>query len=294
MQDTIPWYRFSANNEFGAFGTQSEAVGDADPVKSTALGFKNIQRVVGYIGDAATRPGEDNADLRELYDRTVQQWGTEANHVATVIGGGTVQYKSGSQPGAVYAAHSRARQQEAVRFLNENVFATPTYLIRPELASRIEAGGMINRINGAQARVLNNVFDDGRLNRLLEGEALANSRDVYTLSAMLDDVRRGVWSEIYNGRAIDAFRRELQNDYLTTINNKLNPPPVNPQQVAQLAQFGIRLTPLSDDAKSQLRGTLVALRNDLRSSAGRSGDRATQLHVQGAIKRIDDILDPKK
>ena len=45
MQDTIPWYRFSENNE-GGYGTLSEAVGDADPVKSTGLGFRNIRRVV--------------------------------------------------------------------------------------------------------------------------------------------------------------------------------------------------------------------------------------------------------
>ena len=109
MQDTIPWYRFSANNEFGAYGTQSEAVGDADPVKSTALGFKNIQRVIGYVSDAATREGEDNSDLRELYDRTVGQWATEASHVATIVGGGTVQYKSGSQSGPVYARDVEAR-----------------------------------------------------------------------------------------------------------------------------------------------------------------------------------------
>ncbi|HEY4671516.1 MAG TPA: zinc-dependent metalloprotease, partial [Gemmatimonadaceae bacterium] len=48
MQDTIPWYRFSENNE-GGYGTLNEAVGDADPVKSTALGFKNLRRVVTYI-----------------------------------------------------------------------------------------------------------------------------------------------------------------------------------------------------------------------------------------------------
>lgn len=154
---------------------------------------------------------------------------------------------------------------------------------------------MINRINGAQTRVLNTLFDDGRLNRLLEGEALATNRgDVYSLTTMLDDVRRGVWSELYTGRAVDAFRRELQDDYLTLIGNKLNPPPPNPVLLAQLAQFGIRVVPLSDDAKSQLRGTLVVLRNDLRSAGARSGDRATQLHAQGAIKRIEDILDPKK
>ena len=56
MQDTIPWYRFSENNE-GGYGTLNEAVGDADPVKSTGLGFKNLRRVVTYISAAATKPG---------------------------------------------------------------------------------------------------------------------------------------------------------------------------------------------------------------------------------------------
>jgi hypothetical protein len=293
MQDTIPWYRFSANNEYGAYGTQSEAVGDADPVKSTTLGFRNIERVINYVPAAATEQGEDNSDLKEIYDRTVGQWATEANHVATMIGGGTVQYKSGSQSGPVYVTLPRARQAEAVRFLNDKVFSTPTYLVKPEIGARVEAGGMITRINNAQARVLNTVFDDGRLNRLLESEAVAsNKADVYTLSNMLDDVRRGVWSEAYTGRPADAFRRELQNDYLTIINNKLNPQPESPQVTAQRQQFGIPRVLASDDAKSQLRGTLVQLRNDLRSARG--GDRATQLHFQGAIKRIDDILDPKK
>src|SRR5205814_4249828 len=144
-KDTIPWYRFSENNE-GGYGTLNEAVGDADPVKSTGLGFKNLRRVVTYISAAATQPGEDNDDLKELYDRTVGQWATEAGHVATIIGGGTVQYKSGSQSGAVYSALSRAREVEAMRFLNEEVFKTPSYLIRPDIASRIEAEGMLSRI----------------------------------------------------------------------------------------------------------------------------------------------------
>ncbi|MEO8624027.1 MAG: zinc-dependent metalloprotease, partial [bacterium] len=294
IQDTVPWFRFSANNDFGGYGTLSEAVGDGDPVKSTALGFKNLQRVVGYVAGAATQAGEDNSDLKEVYDRTVGQWAREANHVATVVGGGTVQYKSGSQTGPVYVALSKSRQAEAVKFLNDNVFKTPTWLIKPEIAGRFEAGGMINRINNAQSGVLGALFDDGRMNRLLEGEALAsNKSSVYTLSGLLDDVRRGVWSEIYAGQSIDAFRRELQSDYLTQIERKLNPPPENPALAAQLRQFGIVRIPLSDDAKSQLRGTLVTLRSDLRARAS-AGDRATQLHVAGAIKRIDDILDPKK
>ncbi|HYD52641.1 MAG TPA: zinc-dependent metalloprotease, partial [Gemmatimonadaceae bacterium] len=293
MQDTIPWYRFSANNAFGAFGTQSEAVGDADPVKSTGLGFRNIQRVIGYIATAATSDMDDNADIRELYDRTVGQWATEANHVATMVGGGTVQYKSGGQPGPVYVAMPRARQQEAVRFLNDQVFRTPTYLVRPELSSRIEASGMIQRVNNAQSRVLNSLLDDGRMVRLLEQEAV-NRAGAYPLASLLDDLRRGIFAEMYAGSpAADAYRRELQSDFLGIVDRKLNPPAnaggITP---AQAAQFGIVIVPLSDDAKSHLRGELSTIRADLLRAIPRTTDRPTRLHFQGMVHRVEKILDP--
>ena len=298
MQDSVPWYRFSGNNAFGQYGTLNEAVGDADPVKSTRLGFKNIARVVGYIPSAGTRPGEDNELLKELYDRTVGQWATEAGHVVTIIGGGTVQYKSGSQPGAVYNALSRSRQVEAMRFLNDEVFKTPSYLIRPDIASRIEAEGMLGRIGGAQNRVLNSVLNDGRLNRLLEEEALTkNGSEVYSLADMLDDLRKGLWSEVAEGSPkIDPYRRQLQNDYLTLIERKLNPVIIvtpNPGGGGG-GGFGAPQAPLSEDAKSELRGELVTLQADIRRAIPRSSDRETQLHLSGADHRITEILEPKK
>ena len=296
MQDTVPWYRFSANNDFGGVGTLNEAVGDADPVKSTMLGYKNLHKVVGYVYDATVHPGEDNDDLQEVYGRVVGQWATEAGHVATLIGGGTVQYKSGSQSGPVYVAVNRTRQSDAVRFIDDNVFQTPTWLIRPEIAARIEPSGMITRINGAQMRVMNSMFQDARLNRLLEGEALAtNKSDAYTLAQMLDDTRRGIWSEIYSPRPIDAYRRELQNDYLGMIDRKLNPPrPATPAAGGGGgAGGGANAVALSDDAKSELRGTLVQLRTDIQRAIPGANDRASRLHLEGAVHHIGEILDPK-
>jgi hypothetical protein len=294
MQDTIPWYRFSENNE-GGYGTLNEAVGDADPVKSTGLGFRNLRRVVTYLSSAATKPGEDNDDLKELYDRTVGQWSTEATHVATVVGGEAVQYKSGSQPGAVYTPLSRARQQEAMRFLNENVFQTPSYLIQPAIARRIEAGGMITRITNAQARVLTNVLNDGRLNRLIENEALAtNKGDTYSLASMLDDLRRGVWAELAQSRvSIDPYRRTLQNQFLAQVNAKLNPSATPATPFTPPPGF-TPPAPLLEDAKSQLRGELVSLRADIRRAVPKASDRETRLHLEAADHEIGDILDPKK
>ena len=298
MQDSVPWYRFSGNNAFGQYGTLNEAVGDADPVRSARLGFKNIARVVGYIPSAGTRPGEDNDLLKELYDRTIGQWATEAGHVATIIGGGTVQYKSGSQQGAVYSALPRAREIEAMRFLNEEVFKTPTYLIRPDIASRIEAEGMLSRIGSAQNRVLASVLNDGRMNRLLEVEALArNSSEVYSLADMLYDLRKGVWSELAEGSPkIDAYRRQLQNNYFTLIDRKLNPPPAPAagQGGGGGGGFGPPQAPLSEDAKSELRGELVTLQAEIRRATPRASDRETQLHLAGADHRITEILEPRK
>jgi Met-zincin/Domain of unknown function (DUF5117)/Domain of unknown function (DUF5118) len=290
MQDTIPWYRFSGGNAFG-FGTQSEAVGDADPVKSTGYGFKNIERVMGYVVQAGTRPGENNDLLKELYDRTVNQWATEAGHPVTVIAGATVQYKSGSQTGPVYTPLSKARQVEAVKFLNEQVFRTPGYLIRPDIAARIEATGMLNRVGNAQNRVLTAVFADARLNRLVEQPAM--NKGAYTLVEMADEVQHGVWSELWTAApTIDAYRRQLQNNYLRMMDGKLNPPPVNPANAAQMAQFGI--LPLVDDARSELRGELLSLRDEVRRATPKAGDRETKMHLQAADHRIGEVLDPKK
>ena len=293
MQDTIPWYRFSENNE-GGYGTLNEAVGDADPVKSTGLGFKNLRRVVTYISAAATKPGEDNDDLRELYDRTVGQWATEAGHVATVVGGDAVQYKSGSQPGGVYTPLSKARQQEAMRFLNENVFQTPTYLIQPAIARRIEAGGMITRIANAQARVVTGLLNDQRLNRLLENEALAsNKNDAYSLASMLGDLQRGVWTELDRSQVtIDPYRRTLQNQFLSQLNLKLNP---SPTATPFTPPPGFTPpAPLLEDARNELRGELVSLRGDIRRAIPRAADRETRLHLEGADHQIGEILEPKK
>ncbi len=211
IQDTVPWYRFSASNAFGGYGTLTEAVGDADPVQSTGLGFRNIRRVIGYVEEAAIRPGEDNEDLQEIYDRTVGQWATEASHVTTLVGGASVQYKSGSQKGAVYTPIPAARQAAAVRFLDDNVFRTPTYLVRPEIERRIEPDAMIARINRAQGRVLSSLLNDERMNRLLDTEALDGGRS-YTLADLLDGIRRGIWTELADGSVrIDPYRRGLQN-----------------------------------------------------------------------------------
>jgi hypothetical protein len=93
---------------------------------------------------------------------------------------------------------------------------------------------------------------------------------------------------------VDVFRRELQNDYLTLVGRKLNPPPTTATPGVGGGGFGFPPPPpLSEDAKSHLRGQLVSLRAEIQRAIPRAGDRATELHLQGSLHRIGEILDPK-
>jgi hypothetical protein len=253
---------------------------------------------MGYVVAAGTRPMEDNELVKELYDRTVGQWATEAGHVTTVIGGAAVQYKSGGQPGPVYVPLPRARQIEAVKFLNEKVFRTPAYLIRPDIGARVEAGGMLTRIGSAQNRVLTALLQDARMNRMLDVQAtVKNAGDAYALLDMLDDVRKGVFSELSAGSVkIDPYRRELQMNYITTMDRKVNPPPVAAPAVGAPANpnAAVAAAPLSEDARSQVRGQMVTLKAEIHAATAKTGDRETKMHLENAEHRIGEALDPKK
>jgi hypothetical protein len=181
-----------------------------------------------------------------------------------------------------------------MRFINDNVFQTPTYLIQPAIARRVEAAGMITRITNAQGRVLTSLLNDQRLNRLIENEALASGGgDTYSIAAMLDDLRRGVWTELGQSRvSIDPYRRTLQNRYLDELDNKLNPPPPS-TTTPQFPGF-TPPAPLLADARSQLRGELVSLRGEIRRAVPKASDRETRLHLEAADHQIGEILDPRK
>ena len=84
-------------------GELTEAVGDADAVKSTALGIKNLQRVAKLIIPAtASKAGEPYDDLAEIYGRMLGQWTLELNHVAAVVGGFSTHQKRVGQEGVIF------------------------------------------------------------------------------------------------------------------------------------------------------------------------------------------------
>jgi len=292
-QDATPWYRFSTAGAAGSDpGELTEAIGDADAIKSTEAGLKNLQRVAKLLLPATTgKPGEPYEDLAELYGRMLGQWTLEMNHVAAIVGGFETQEKHAGQNGVIFTPVSRDRQKQAVRFLNENAFVTPAWAIDPEILRRIEAVGVLTRIRSAQSSVLNNLLSSPRFDRLVEQEAL-DGKGAYLPVDFLADIRTGVWKELADPQVrIDAYRRNVQRAYLDLVNSKVNGNPPNlpaglpPEFVAQLVSSG--------DEKPLYRAELRSLNTSINTAIGKAADRETKAHLEGARDQIAKILDPK-
>jgi hypothetical protein len=293
-QDSIPWHRFGgdANPAAPDPGEQSEAVGDADAVKSTRLGFKNLARVMKLMETAATQDkSADYSLLRQTYGAIVGQWATEAGHVQKVVGAVQQQQKVAGQSGPVWVSLPKARQQEAVRFLNDEVFTTPAYLIDAPVLSKLESDGNIGRIAGAQTRVLGSLVANQKLQRMLEVEAVAaNKAEVYTLGEMLTDLRRGLWKEVATGQATDAYRRRLQLTYLEAMASKIKPaagPTITLPPGFGPAPVNTR------DMRALLKDEVRTLDRELAAAIPKQTDRATRAHFQDARDQIKEMLDPK-
>jgi hypothetical protein len=297
-QDSTPWYRFSTANSNGADpGEETEAVGDADPVKSTGMGMKNLQRVSKLLMPAtAWKEGETYEDLSELYGRMLSQWQLEMNHVAGVIGGFNSQEKVVGQEGRIFTLIPKIKQEEAVKFLVDNALTTPLWMVDPEILRRIEPTGVLQRIANAQRSVLNTLLNDQRFARLIEEQAVDGTA-AYTAAEFLSTVRKGVWKELDSQQVkIDAYRRNLQNAYLNLIDTKLNG-----QRTAAPAfgggggggRGGRGPAPVSDDEKPFYRAELHALSTSINAAIAKATDHDTKAHLEGAKDQIAKILDPK-
>lgn len=292
-QDKTPWYRFSTSGSAGSDpGELTEAVGDADAVKSTALGLKNLQRVAKMLMPAtASKEGEPYDDLAEMYGRLLGQWVLEMNHVSAIVGGFDTREKYVGQDGVLYVPVPKARQVSAVKFLNDNAFATPTWAIDREILRRIEAVGVLSRVRNAQNRILSSLLDSSRFARLVEQEAV-DGATAYTPSEFLADVRKGVWKELDAPQVkVDAYRRNLQRAYLDIVNSKLNGTVPTVPANLPAAFAGMFLT--SGDERPFYRAELRALNASVMAAAAKAADVSSRAHLEGVRDQIAKILDPK-
>jgi len=287
-----PMYRFGHQQAGGVVdpSSQTEDLGD-DAMKASMYGIKNLKRILPKLEDWTTKKGETYEEMGTMYGQVLGQFSRYMGHVAANVGGVYEYYKTADQDGAVYTHVPKDHQRNAVKFLNEQLFKTPTWMIDKNIFSKTGFSGNIERINSIQTRGLNGVLSPGKMARMIENETL-NGNDAYKITTLFYDLRRGVWSELYNGKTIDTYRRNLQRAHIERLDYLLNDAK---SQRGFNAGYLKRSTVNIDqsDIKAMVRGELNRLKRDIKANVGKAANTVSKYHLQDALARIDMALDPK-
>lgn len=287
------------NNKRLFFGTeadpddphnQNEDVGD-NAMKAGAYGIKNLQRIVPNLMTWTKVADEDYSNLSELYGEVVTQFNRYLGHAIKNIGGIYQTPKMTEEAGPVFEYVSKATQQEAMSFLNKNIFTTPTWLINREISGKT-GSEPINVIGSRMEGAMNALLTNSRMNKLINAEASLGN-NAYTITDLMSDLQKNIWTELYTRKPIDVYRRNLQKAFVERFGTIISP------AAPSTASFGgITITLGGGDIRktdivSVAKGTLRSLRADINAALPSATDKMTRYHLQDMVDRIGRILDPK-
>lgn len=287
LKDKRLWFGTESNQDDPR--SQSEQVGD-DAVKGSMYGIKNLQRIVPNLMEWTKEPNESYKGLGKLYNEVTGQFGRYIGHVAKYVGGIMETPKMVEEDGPVYELVPKAKQKEAVEFINRNLFNTPAWLLNQDIFSRTGENG-IRVIGNLQDNTLNRLLGVRNLTKLTDAEAVPGA-NAYPVTEFLADLRKGIWSELAARKSIDIYRRNLQKSYVTSLINLITP------SASTTSVGGVTISTTSSvsdksDVKSVVFAHLAALRTEINAATPLIADPMSKYHLQDLSRRIDKALNPR-
>ena len=274
---------------------QTEDLGD-NAMKASEYGIKNLKRILPNLSKWTFQPGQPFENLDELYEQVIIQLRRYIGHVTANIGGIYEDPKTYDQPGEIFTPVPKNLQKDAVAFLNKYAFETPQWLLDWKQLKEFNQDQVVEEIRAFQQGTLNGVLDPGRFERISESMAQLG-KDAYSTDELMDDLRKGIWSEVYARKAIDIYRRNLQKAFVETLGNIINGQGgIKIQGISGRTASALGITSVTirvSDIISVAKGTLRTLKSDITAALPSISDRMTKYHLQDVLDRINIILNPK-
>ncbi len=267
---------------------QTEDLGD-NSMKASTYGLKNLQRILPKLPEYTKTENEDFGGLSEMYNQIMGQFGRYIGHVSNNIGGIERTPKRQEQAGPVYQFTGKARQKEAMDWLQTNVFKTPTWVFQKNVYE-LTTAEPLPTVGGLQNRALGSLISASTVNNLLKAET-EMGKSAYTVTEMMDDLRNGIFSELKTKAPIDVYRRQLQKSFAERVINIVNPPTNSgPQLPFQFRGPSISST---GDGLSIAKAQLRSLQSAIRTALPAMTDAASKNHLMDLQDRIKMALEPK-
>jgi hypothetical protein len=275
---------------------QSEDLGD-NAMKASAYGIKNLKYILKNLPQWTKEETDQNQNIDEMYTHLIEQFRKYMGHVMANVGGVTETIKTSVEGGAVYEVTPKNTQREAVAFLQNQLFVTPTWLIDKNIWNRIINPGDKNPVASTQETVLNNLISSDRLNRLQASTDRFGASKALSALELLSDVQIGLFSELKSKKSIDSYRRTLQKSYVDKLSSLINPASSGGGgfMIISFSRSGsFSDTDLSNtDVPSIARAQLLLLKTQVARAIPITRDKMSKIHLTDLRERIKKAFDPK-
>ena len=248
----------------------TEDLGD-DAVAASTYGVMNLKRIITEIPAWNVEEADMYTNVSRMYEALTGQFNRYLGHVSANIGGRFITNHSIEQPDLVkYAPVPRQRQKNALRWLDENLFRKPVWLVDvPYIWDITDQPDntlytLVNNVVSAS-----NLLSIAKLDRL--GQFAAYDASNYSPEEYLSDLTGMVFSELGKGGKVDSYRRYLQRRFVSAAISSVN---------SASAQ--------NSDGRNLLVGTLIDIQK--KAARAKSSDTATQAHWQTLSRQIETAL----
>ena len=275
--------------------SQSEDLGD-DAMKAGAYGIKNLKRIEPHLIEWTKVPADGYNKAGDMYHELITQYERYIGHVLKNIGGVMTTPRSVEEPGVVFEFVSKAKQQQAMQFLQEQLFTTPTWLIDSKLLL-LAGNGDYGAIAKIQGTTLSQLLSLDRISKLAQ-EQQFDPAAAYTFSAMLGDLYKGIFSELPAHKPVDIYRRTVQKMYVENITRLLaGASDGGGRGGGGVITISVGSAPSLDktsDAVSVVKAHAKKMATEIKAAIPLATDAATRIHLEDIYERLDKVLTYKR
>ncbi|MFD2907806.1 zinc-dependent metalloprotease [Flavobacterium ardleyense] len=276
-------YKFGNQGSSFDPSSQTEDIGN-DAMKASTYALKNLKFVSENLENWTSAKTNNYEDVEELYDELLGCWNRYVGHVSTNIGGVYETYKKPNQTGDIYSNVPKLTQQEALKWMQENAFNSPTWLVNTAILKNTAYTGYIEKFRGLQVRVLNKILSLETLGRLQNATVI--DQNSYKPVAFLQELRAGIWSELTTNQDITIYRRNLQRAYIERMEFLMKEEFKNSNSIESYNAS-------QSDVRALVRGELNVLKKIIIGKKGLQSSTENKYHLEDCLSRINVILDPK-
>lgn len=250
--------------------TQTEDIGN-NAMLAGEYGIKNLKRVMANLLTWTYEENDGYRNLSEIYTGVSDQFDYYLGHVLSNVGGIYETPKSPAQNGPVFQMVPVAVQKDAMNFLKENIFETPSWLLDTTVLARV-GESPTQMVSKSQDMALNHLLSASTLSKLSVSEAMYGAKS-YGLIEYFNDLDAFMWEELKTYSPVDIYRRNLQRSYLDRMVELSNRSGKDYRDVAPIVKV-----------------KLLDIQTTIKKAMNKTKDPVTQYHLRFMAEKLNDQL----